>query len=70
MAVKQWWTEEDVKRLMAATHPADEWDTSNETCPKCGRQHVEYRVYDGPGDSLYRYRCNDCQHSWMAEPDA
>jgi transposase-like protein len=47
----------------------DDWETSSESCPKCGREHVEYRVFDIGPDARYRYRCNDCEYSWWAETD-
>ena len=49
--------------------PKDGWETSSESCPKCGYEHVEYRVYDDGPESDYRYRCNNCEHSWWAESD-
>lgn len=49
--------------------PDDGWETSSESCPKCEREHVEYRVYDTGPDSRYLYRCNDCKHTWWAETD-
>lgn len=52
-----------------ARRAAEDWETSSESCPKCEREHVEYRVYDIGPDSRYLYRCNDCNHTWWAESD-